>query len=125
MTEAEWLTCCKPGMLLSSLFSCERVNGKAITPDERFRLFAITCCRRVERVLEFADRYARNCLEIFAQTGLRDALLKARRFHRPAGNATSHSLSNVDRTDRAASSLRRFGLSPPARSGRRSPKRSA
>src|SRR5262245_11151205 len=103
MNESAWLTCGDPQALLSSLFA--RTRGKAKSqpvPDERFRLFAIACCRRVERVLEFGDRYALDCLEVYIQSGLREALLKARRFHRPAGNAAGHALSNVDRKDGAA-----------------------
>jgi hypothetical protein len=45
---------------------------------------------------------ALDCLEVYARTGLREALQKARRLHRLDGNAASHALSHVDPSDRAA-----------------------
>ena len=105
MTESEWLAGKHPQPMLSSLFA--RGRKKANTKrsvsrgdDERFRMFGIACCRRVANVLEFGDTYALDCLEIYAIEGLREALLKARRFHRPAGNDASHAMSGVDRSDR-------------------------
>jgi hypothetical protein len=109
MTEAEWLACDDPRPLLASLFA--RTQASRANPhrpawtDERFRLFAIGCCRRVERALEFGDRYALDCLEIYAQGGAKEELLKARRFHRPAGAAASRGVSGVDRSDRVAVEL--------------------
>ena len=98
MTEAQWLACNEPSRLLSSLFP--RVKDTA--SDERFRRFGIACCRRVADVLEFGDTYALDCLEIYANSKLREAFLKARRFHRGAGNDASRGLSQVSRTDPVA-----------------------
>lgn len=92
MTEAEWLACAESKTLLASLFA--RSKGKSAT-DERFRWFAVACCRRVAEVLEFGDTYALDCLEIYATSGLREALLKARRSHRTAGTAASNGLSQA------------------------------
>src|SRR5947209_7476448 len=97
MTEAEWLACAEPSRLLASLFARAR-RGEA-AGDERFRRFAIACCRRVTEVLEFGDTYALDCLEIYATSRLHEALLKARRFHRPAANDASRALSSVRGAD--------------------------
>jgi hypothetical protein len=98
MTEAEWLACKEPSRLLASLFA--RIRGdKRAASDERFRRFAIACCRRVAEVLEFGDTYALDCLEIYATSRLREAILKARRFHRPAANDASRALSAVGQAD--------------------------
>jgi hypothetical protein len=97
MTEAEWLACAEPSRLLASLFSRTRRDKAA--GDERFRRFAIACCRRVAEVLAFGDTYALDCLEIYATSRLREALLKARRFHRPAANDASRALSAVSGAD--------------------------
>lgn len=94
MTEAEWLTCAEPSRLLASLFARAR-GDKSTNGDERFRRFAIACCRRVAEVLEFGDTYALDCLEIYATSRLHEALLKARRFHRPASYDASRALSTV------------------------------
>ncbi len=104
MTEAEWLGHEEPSRLLSSLFA--RLRGdKPAAGDERFRRFAIACCRRVAEVLEFGDTYALDCLEIYATSKLRDALLKARRFHRTPGNEASHAMTQAYNAD-AATKLR-------------------
>jgi len=108
MTEQEWLACRNPKTLLCSLFARSRGKGKPEVADlseERFRLFAIACCRRVAQVLEFGDTYALDCLEIYTRKRLREALMKARRFRRPAGTSASNGLSNVDRTNRTATFL--------------------
>lgn len=98
MTESEWLGSAVPSRLLASLFARKR-GGKRAADDERFRRFAIACCRRVAEVLAFGDTYALDCLEIYATSGLREAILKARRFHRPAANDASHALSAVSQAD--------------------------
>jgi hypothetical protein len=92
MTEVEWLACNEPSRLLSSLFSRGRKDAAS---DERFRRFGIACCRRVAEVLEFGDTYALDCLEIYATSKLREAILKARRFHRPAGNDASRAMTEA------------------------------
>ncbi len=98
MTESEWLTASEPSKLIASLFA--RMRGdRRLTNDERFRRFAIACCRRVAEVLEFSDTYALDCLEIYATSRLREALLKARRFHRSAANDARRPLSAVSRAD--------------------------
>src|SRR5438128_4558870 len=98
MTEAEWLACEEPSRLLASLFARTRGDKRA-AGDERFRRFAIACCRRVADVLEFGDTYALDCLEIYATSRLRETILKARRFHRPAADDASRALSTVSRAD--------------------------
>jgi hypothetical protein len=98
MTEAEWLASSEPSRLLASLFARTRGDKRA-AGDERFRRFAIACCRRVAEVLEFGDTYALDCLEIYATSRLREAILKARRFHRPAANDASRALSAVSQAD--------------------------
>jgi hypothetical protein len=98
MTEAEWLACEEPSRLLASLFARARGDKRA-AGDERFRRFAIACCRRVAEVLEFGDTYALDCLEIYATSRLHEAILKARRFHRPAAADASRALSTVSRAD--------------------------
>ncbi len=97
MTEAEWLACAEPSLLLASLFA--RARGDRAARDERFRRFAIACCRRVSDVLEFGDTYALDCLEIYATSRLHEALLKARRFHRSAADDASRALSTVSQAD--------------------------
>ena len=97
MTEAEWLACAEPSILLASLFA--RARGDKAAGDERFRRFAIACCRRVAEVLEFGDKYALDCLEIYATSSMREALLKARRFHRSAANDASRDLSTARLAD--------------------------
>ena len=99
MTEEEWLNAVEPSRLLSSLFSR---GGKRAATDERFRLFGIACCRRVTEVLDFGDTYALDCLEIYASSGLRESLLKARQFHRPAGDEASRAMSESYQADVAA-----------------------
>src|SRR5207244_11868946 len=94
MTEAEWLACAEPSRLLASLFARIREDKRA-EGDERFRRFAIACCRRVAAVLEFGDTYALDCLEIYATSGLREAILKARRCHHPAANDARRAPSPV------------------------------
>jgi hypothetical protein len=86
---------------LSSLFS--RL-GKEASSDERFRRFAIACCRRVADVLKFGDTYALDCLEVYASSGLREALLKARRFHRPVANDASRAMTAASAADGATRS---------------------
>jgi hypothetical protein len=97
MTEAEWLESVEPSLLLASLFA--RARGDKAAGDERFRRFAIACCRRVAEVLEFGDTYALDCLEIYATSRLHEALLKARRFHRSAADDASRALSTVSGAD--------------------------
>jgi hypothetical protein len=98
MNEAEWLACAEPSRLLASLFARTQAD-KPAAGDERFRRFAIACCRRVAEVLEFGDTYALDCLEIYATSRLHEAILKARRFNRSAANDASRVLSTVSRTD--------------------------
>ncbi len=98
MTEAEWLACAEPSPLLASLFARARGDKRA-AGDERFRRFAVACCRRVAEVLEFGDTYALDCLEIYATSRLHEALLKARRFHRSAANDASWAVSTVSGED--------------------------
>jgi hypothetical protein len=96
MTEQQWLACRDPGRLLSALHGLRgrcSATGQPSPNPECFRLFACACCRRLWHLLEFGDRYAVECLEIYAAGGPREALLKARRFHREAGNAASAGIS--------------------------------
>src|SRR5579884_447405 len=53
MTEAAWMTCSDPGLMLESL------RGKA--SDEEFRLFAAACGRRIWHPI--ADRGCRKAVE--------------------------------------------------------------
>lgn len=53
MTEAEWMTCTEPGLMLESL------RGQA--SDGKFRLFAVACCRRIWHLI--ADRECRKAVE--------------------------------------------------------------
>jgi hypothetical protein len=94
MTETEWLTGTNPKPLLGYLFA--RVPGRSqkAPPDERFRRFGIACCRRLQRVLGAGDRCALDYLDAYARDGRREALLSARRSHKPDGDAASHALSN-------------------------------
>lgn len=72
MTEAEWLTCDDPWVLLNHL---------AGEPSERqYRLFACACCRRVWHLL--TDQWSRKTVEIaelFAQGGATYEQLQAAR----------------------------------------------
>jgi hypothetical protein len=98
MTEAQWLACVHPDRMLASLFSR---RGKEAATDERFRRFGIACCHRLDEVLEFGDTYALDCLEIYATSRLREALLKARRFHHDAGYDASRAMTQAYRADPA------------------------
>jgi hypothetical protein len=94
MTEAQWPLSENPSRMLASLFSR---GGKGAGTDERFRRFGIACCRRVAEVLEYGDTYALDCLEAYMTSGLREALLKARRFRRGAADNASRALAVVVR----------------------------
>jgi hypothetical protein len=98
MTEQEWLDCTDPGRMISHL-NGRRSSGRQPFDPERFRLFAIACCYRLWPLLEFGDQYAVQCLEIYARGKLREALLKARRFQRPAGTAASNAVSTSSGAD--------------------------
>jgi hypothetical protein len=75
MTEAEWLRWTDPGRMLSYLY------GRRLPIDqERFRLFALACCRQIWHLLSPGSRGAVECLERCAWEG-RQELVKARRLH--------------------------------------------
>jgi hypothetical protein len=99
MTPDDWATATHPKQLIGHLFACLPGRSASAKPDERFRLFGVACCRRV---LGAGDRAALDSLEVYARSGEHDALKKARRFHRPDGNAASRGLSAVDSSDRRA-----------------------
>jgi hypothetical protein len=82
--------------------SRDAVVGRAPVNAERFRLFALACCRRLWSLLEYGNQYAVQCLETYAREGMREALLKARRFQRPASNAAGAAMTASHGADRKA-----------------------
>jgi hypothetical protein len=61
MTEADWLACADPTVMLAFL----RRSGRA--SDRKVRLFAVACCRRLWRLLDKADRKAIEAAEDYAE----------------------------------------------------------
>lgn len=97
MTESAWATSTDPARMLESL------RGKI--SDRKFRLFAVTCCRRIFHLLE--DRRSRRALEVGEQhaEGLlnhedwlainREASLSATDIGRAAEDALINGSDNV------------------------------
>ncbi|AMV25105.1 hypothetical protein VT84_11965 [Gemmata sp. SH-PL17] len=86
MTEADWLACEDPSDMLDVLFTLSRSRAAS---DERYRQFAIACCRRVGDVLDVADTDALDCLELHAEPGLRESLLRARQVRLQGGRVNN------------------------------------
>lgn len=77
MTEAEWMTCTEPGSMLESL------RGQA--SDEKFRLFAAACCRRIWHLI--VDRECRKAVE--AAEGHADGLVSDKKLERAHATLTA------------------------------------
>jgi hypothetical protein len=93
MTEAEWLRWADPGRMLSHL------HGRRLPIDqERFRLFALACCRRIWHLLPPGSRGAVECLERCAREG-RQELVKARRLHAGDRNVASQAMTAAAEAD--------------------------
>jgi hypothetical protein len=89
VTEAEWLNCTRPGVMLRFL------RGKST--DRKLRLFACACCRRVWDLLTAEeDRHAIEMAERFTDgLGSDEELATAeRKATRPARDAASRHVSN-------------------------------
>jgi hypothetical protein len=56
MTEAEWLACTTPHLMLRHL------KGRATDRKRKLRLFAVACCRRIWQLL--ADEASRLAVEV-------------------------------------------------------------
>jgi hypothetical protein len=84
MTEAEWLACADPGPMLRSLFPLVKpgVAGSLAGSEERFRRFAVACCRRLERLLGPDELRALDLLDRFADLGEHADLRAARAARR-------------------------------------------
>jgi hypothetical protein len=75
MTEAEWLVCTTPDLMLEHLKYLEGWEGRAI--DRKLRFLSAACCRRIWDLIPEASRVAVDATELFAERRIgRDELTK-------------------------------------------------
>jgi hypothetical protein len=85
MTEAEWLTCTDPSVML------EHLKGKTI--DRRMRLFAVACCRSMwHRIIDQQWRKVVECAEQVADGRASLDEMEAARRAASAGRTTETTL---------------------------------
>src|SRR4051812_23207125 len=95
MSELEWTNCPDPTSML------EFVRDASKRSDRKFRLFAISCCRRIQHLLD--DERSRNAFYVAEQyaDGLASdaelfaAALAANAALYPADRSVSHAVSNA------------------------------
>ncbi len=99
MNEQDWLTFTEPGPVMQSLF-VRASNAARKDPGypEKFRRFAVACCRRIDRLLVADELRALDCFDLYSSTRSYDHLKAARKFLK-AGYAAPGEWSNRDEDD--------------------------
>jgi hypothetical protein len=87
LTDAGWQSSRDPSRLLAHLFGRLKPQPGRVVPyhPERFRLFAVACCRRLWPLLGDGDRQAIELLERYSREDARELFLTARKLHKAEG----------------------------------------